>query len=213
MLTAPVLGATALAALLLVVVAYDSVGAVVTLAHEGGHMAANVLTGRTIHYFEVTDGTAGVTASTDRGWGLGRILVGAAGYTAPPLLGLGGAALLAAGAVRPLLWTVVVLLTLVLFKAEKEWTTFLVLLTAAATGYAAVCGSPLLQGGFAAGVVWLLLFGGIRDAAESGTGDTSDAAHLARDTLIPRSVWKACFVVVALLCLWQAFRLLAAAAQ
>ena len=57
--------------------------------------------------------------------------------------------------------------------------------------------------------VRLLLFGGIRHAAESGTGDTSDAAHLARDTLIPRKAWKAAFVVVGVVCLWNAALLLA----
>ena len=110
---------------------------------------------------------------------------------------------------RGLLWTVVGLLVLALPKAEKEWTLGVVLLSAAATGYVALYGSPMLQAGFAAGVVWILLFGGIRDAVESGTGDTSDAAHLARDTLIPRRAWKAAFVVVALVCLWNGFRLLA----
>ena len=61
----------------------------------------------------------------------------------------------------------------------------------------------------AAGVVWLLLFGGIRHAAESAVSDTSDAAQLARDTLIPRKAWRAAFVVVGVVCLWQAVRLLA----
>src|SRR4051812_2995969 len=135
--------------------------------------------------------------------------MGAAGYTTPPLLGLGGAALLDAGAVRPLLWTVVVLLVLALVKAEKEWTTFVVLLSGAAIGYAAIYGSSVLQAALAAGVVWILLFGGVRDAVESGTDDTSDAAQLARDTLIPRGAWKAAFIVVALYCLWKGFRLLA----
>ena len=64
-LPGPLLGATAVAALLLVVVAYEAVGALVTLAHEGGHMAVNALTGRTIHYFEVHEGGSGVTVSTN----------------------------------------------------------------------------------------------------------------------------------------------------
>jgi hypothetical protein len=33
--------------------------------------------------------------------------------------------------------------------------------------------------------------------------------RLARDTLIPRLVWKAGFVVVAVICLWKGFQLLA----
>ena len=207
-LTGPVLGATAVAVLLLVGLAYQAVGALVTLVHEGGHVAANALTGRRIHYFEVSEGGAGVTVSTDRGWGPARILVSAAGYTAPPLLGLGGATLLARGAVQPLLWTAVVLLVLALPKAEREWTTALVLLSVVATGYTAIYGSVALQGAIAAGLVWLLLFGGVRSAVESSTADISDAAALARNTLIPRIVWKAGFVALALYCLWQGFVLL-----
>jgi hypothetical protein len=86
-------------------------------------------------------GGSGLTSREDRGWNLGRILLGAAGYTTPPLLGLGGAALLATGKAWPLLWTVVALLVLALIKAAKEWTTFVVLLFAAATGYVVLASS------------------------------------------------------------------------
>ncbi len=208
-LTGPLLGATAVAALLLVVLADEAVGALVTLVHEAGHMVVAAVTGRRINHFQVFRPGEGVTYSAKRGWGPSRILGSAAGYTAPPLVGLGGAALLATGRARPLLWTAVVLLVLALVKAEREWTTFLVLISAAAIGYVAIYGSALLQAAVAAGVVWLLLFGGIRHAAESGTGDTSDAAQLARDTLIPRKAWKTAFVVVGVVCLWRAILLLA----
>jgi hypothetical protein len=62
---------------------------------------------------------------------------------------------------------------------------------------------------YATGLVWLLLFGGVGDAVESSTDDDSDAAKLARDTLVPRLMWKAGYVVVAVFCLWTRFRLLA----
>lgn len=208
-LTRPVLGATAVVALLLVVLVDEAVGALITLVHEAGHMVVAAVTGSRIDHFQVFGPGEGVTYSAKQGWGPSRILLSAAGYTAPPLVGLGGAALLATGRARPLLWTAVVLLVLALIKAEREWTMFLVLITAAAIGYVAVYRSALLQAAVAAGLVWLLLFGGIRHAAESGTGDTSDAAHLARDTFIPRTAWKAGFVVVGVVCLWRAVLLLA----
>jgi hypothetical protein len=208
-LTPTVLAASAVAALLLVLVAYDAVGALVTIAHEGGHMVVGTATGHRVHYFEVTHGREGATWRSDHGWSLGRILLRMAGYTTPPLLGLGGAALLSAGKAWPLLWTVVILLAFALVKAEKEWTTFVVLLFGAATGYVALFGAPRVQAAYAAGLVWLLLFGGVRDAVESSTDDDSDAAKLARDTLIPRLVWKAGFVVVAVFCLWKGIQLLA----
>jgi hypothetical protein len=141
-LTPLVVGATAVAALLLVVVAYEAVGALDTIAHEAGHMVAGALTGHRISHFEVTSG--GRAAPTTRA----RDGVRAGSFSLQPamrrprLLGLGGAALLAAGKAWPLLWTVVVLLVLALVKAEKEWTTLVVLLFAAATGYVALYGAP-----------------------------------------------------------------------
>jgi hypothetical protein len=208
-LTPTVVGAAAVAALLLVALAYDAVGALDTIAHEAGHMVAGAATGHRISHFEVTSGGEGGTYHSGQGWGPGRILLSAAGYATPPLLGLGGAALLAAGKAWPLLWTVVVLLVLALVKAEKEWTTFVVLLFAAATGYVALYGAPPLQAAYAAGLVWLLLFSGTRSAVVQSTGDGTDVAKLAHDTLIPRQVWKAGFVVLALFCVWKGFILLA----
>jgi hypothetical protein len=207
-LSTPVLGGSALAAFLLVALAGPAVGTVVTVAHESGHMVVGALTGHRISHFQVDGGWNGATSHSQQGWGPGRILLSAAGYTAPPLLGLGGAALLATGRTQPLLWTAVVLLALALPKAEREWTTALVLLTGVAVGYVALYGSPLLRATFAAGLVWLLLFGGARAAVESSTADGTDSAKLAHDTLIPRGLWKAGFVVLALYCLWQGFVLL-----
>jgi hypothetical protein len=115
-----------------------------------------------------------------------------------------------AGRAWPLLWTAVVLLVLVWIKAVGELTSFVVVLLAAAVGYVATYGSPTLQAGVAAGLVWLLLFSGLRSAVMIPMRDPgSDAAALARDTLIPRHIWKAGFVAFALYCLWQGFLLLA----
>ena len=52
------------------------------------------------------------------------------------------------------------------------------LLLAAATGYVALYGTPMLQVGFAAGLVWLLLFGGVRDTATAGRQKGTDPHHL-----------------------------------
>ena len=108
-----------------------------------------------------------------------------------------------------LLWAVVVLLVSAYVKAEKEWTTFVVLLLAVATGYVALYGRPTLQAAYAAGLVWILLFGGLRAAVRAGTDTNTDPDRLFRDTLIPRTVWKGAFIAVALWCLWKGFLLLA----
>jgi hypothetical protein len=124
------------------------------------------------------------------------------------LVGLAGAALLVAGKAWPLLWTAVVLLVLAWTKARGDIATSVVLLLAAAIGYVALYGAPALQAGFAAGVVWLLLVGGLRDTVIATTDASSDAGQLARDTLIPAFLWKAAFVVIALLCLLKGTRVL-----
>jgi hypothetical protein len=209
-LTGPVVAAAALVAVLLVLVAYEAVGPVVTLVHEGGHMLVATLTGYRIKDFRVESGYSGGTSfARELGPGPANILTTLAGYTTPPLLGLGGAALLAAGEVLALLWIAVALLVLAWVKAEKEWTTFLVLLVAVAIGYVALYGTPVLQAAFATGLVFVLLIGGLRQALRSTTDDDSDAAYLQRDTFIPRIIWKIFFVAVALLSLWGTIRLLA----
>lgn len=209
-LTGPLVGGTAVAALLLLAVAAGAMEVPDIIVHEGAHMVVGFLTGRRVHHFEIeADGNA-VTRFDPSPWGPARILSAMAGYPAPSLVGLGGAALLAAGRAWPLLWTVVVLLVLAWVKSMGELTSFLVLLLAVAVGYVALYGSPTLQAGLAAGLVWLLLFSGLRSAAMLPmASNTSDAAALARDTLIPRQVWKAAFVVFALWCLWKGFLLLA----
>ena len=54
----------------------------------------------------------------------------------------------------------------------------MVLLLAAGTGYVALYGTPLLQAGFAAGLVWLLLFDGLASAVEAGTQRDTDPDRL-----------------------------------
>jgi hypothetical protein len=204
----PIVAATALGALLLLVVASGSARAFGTIAHESGHMAVGILTGHTVRYFEVTIGGEGATYWAGWRWGPGRILLVLAGYATPPLLGLGGAALFDAGRIPLLLWTAVVLLLLTLIKAEREWTTFAVLLFATATGYVALYGTPLLQTGFGAWLVWLLLFDGLISAVVAGKQKGTDPDRLFRDTLIPRTLWKVGFVVLAVVCLWKGAQLM-----
>ena len=208
-LTTPVVTGAAVGVLLLMLIAGEPMGALVTIAHESGHMVIGILTGHRILHFELTGGHTGGTQPETTRWGPGRVLTAFAGYVTPPLLGLAGAALLASGRAWPLLWTAVALLVLAWIKARGETTTFVVLLLAVGIGYVALYGAPTLQAGLAAGLVWLLLFGGLRSAVKAGTHKNTDPDRLFRDTLIPRSVWKLTFVVVALYCLWQGFLLLA----
>src|SRR4029077_16847519 len=70
---------------------------VVTIAHEGGHALAAVATGRRLHGGRGLHTSPRGTATARHPSGPGIILPALAGYLAAPLLGLGGAALLATG--------------------------------------------------------------------------------------------------------------------
>lgn len=208
-LTTPIVASAAVAAGLLVLLARTAVDPVLSLVHEGGHMAVGTLTGLRVLHFRINDVGSAETAFVPMRWGPARILMGIAGYAAPPLVGLGGAALVAAGRVTWALWIAVVVLVLALTKADKEWTTGALLVLIAAVGYVAVTGTPLLQAALASGLVFVLLLGGLVDAVGQTVDDSSDAGKLAHDTWIPRALWRWGFIALALYCLWHGFLLLA----
>ena len=66
----------------------------ITIAHEGGHALASVLTGRRLEGIRLHSDTSGETVSRGRGSGPGMVLTALAGYLTPPLLGAGAAVLL-----------------------------------------------------------------------------------------------------------------------
>ena len=88
---------------------------VVTIAHEGGHALVALAVGRRLDGVRVHRSTAGLTVSAGNASGPGIVATAAAGYLAPPFLGLGAAALLATGhLVAALLLTLVLLAALTL---------------------------------------------------------------------------------------------------
>lgn len=99
-------GATALLALAAVLTrrVWRIVRNAVTIAHEGGHGLVALLSGRRLDGIRLHSDTSGLTVSRGRPTGPGMVLTAAAGYTAPPLLGLAGAGLLATGHITALLW-------------------------------------------------------------------------------------------------------------
>src|SRR6185437_6978981 len=76
----------------------------ITIAHEGGHALASVLSGRRLQGIRLHSDTSGVTLSRGKRTGPGLVLTLAAGYLAPSLLGAGAAWLLAAHHVTAMLW-------------------------------------------------------------------------------------------------------------
>ncbi|MEU5365974.1 M50 family metallopeptidase [Streptomyces sp. NPDC005925] len=176
----------------------------VTIAHEGGHGLVALLTGRTLTGIRLHSDTSGLTVSRGKPHGLGMILTAASGYTAPPLLGLGGAALLASGRITLLLWLATALLVAVLVMIRNAYGALTVLLTGALFVLVSWLAGPQVQAAFAYAVVWFLLLGGVRPAFElqakrsrGGAGD-SDADQLSRLTNVPAALWLFLFHAVSL---------------
>ncbi|MFI9270463.1 M50 family metallopeptidase [Kitasatospora sp. NPDC052896] len=180
---------------------------VVTIAHEGGHGLTALLTGRRLAGIRLHSDTSGLTVSSGRPTGPGMILTAAAGYTAPSLLGLGGALLLAGGHVTALLWISIALLAALLVMVRNAFGLLAVVLTGAAFFAVSWYGGNQLQAVFAYLGVWFLLLAGVRPVIElqrkrrQGGARDSDADQLARLTGVSALLWVALFLVVALACL------------
>ncbi|MFB7331888.1 M50 family metallopeptidase [Streptomyces adustus] len=176
----------------------------ITIAHEGGHGLVALVSGRTLTGIRLHSDTSGLTLSRGKPYGLGMILTAAAGYTAPPLLGLGGAALLGAGHITLLLWLATALLVAMLVMIRNAYGVLTVVLTGGTFLLVSWLAGPQVQAAFAYAVVWFLLFGGVRPAFElqakrsrGGAGD-SDADQLSRLTHVPAGLWLFLFHAVSL---------------
>ncbi|MEV8567181.1 M50 family metallopeptidase [Streptomyces sp. NPDC051322] len=176
----------------------------VTIAHEGGHGLIALLTGRRLDGIRLHSDTSGLTVSRGRPSGPGMILTAAAGYTAPPLLGLGGAWLLAADHITLFLWAACALLLAMLIMIRNAYGALTVIVTGAAFVLISWLTSAQVQSAFAYTAVWFLLIGGVRPAFElqrkrlHGHAGDSDADQLGRLTHLPPTVWLLLFHVVSL---------------
>ncbi|MFD4629527.1 M50 family metallopeptidase [Streptomyces sp. NPDC058284] len=176
----------------------------ITIAHEGGHGLVALLTGRRLDGIRLHSDTSGLTVSRGKPSGLGMILTAAAGYTAPPLLGLGGAALLAVGHITAFLWLATALLVVMLVMIRNAYGALTVVVTGGTFLVVSWLGTTDVQAAFAYAVVWFLLLGGVRPAFElqskrsrGGAGD-SDADQLSRLTHVPAGLWLFLFHAVSL---------------
>ncbi|MEU8568457.1 M50 family metallopeptidase [Streptomyces pathocidini] len=176
----------------------------VTIAHEGGHGLVALLTGRRLEGIRLHSDTSGLTVSRGRPTGLGMILTAAAGYTAPSLLGLGGAWLLASGHITLLLWGAIALLVALLVMIRNAYGVLTVVLTGAAFFLVSWLTDSGVQAAFAYAAVWFLLLGGVRPVFElqgkrrRGGAPDSDADQLARLTNVPAALWLFLFYAVTL---------------
>lgn len=176
----------------------------ITIAHEGGHGLLALLTGRRLDGIRLHSDTSGVTVSRGKPSGLGMVLTAAAGYTAPSLLGLGGAALLSAHRITLLLWAATALLLAMLVMIRNAYGLLTVVLTGGVFVLVSWLTPAEVQAVFAYGVVWFLLLGGVRPVFElqvkrrHGGAPDSDADQLGRLTHVHPVVWLLFFHAVAL---------------
>ena len=206
--------ATALVALALVLVpqAWHLARHVVTIAHEGAHGVAALVSGRRLAGIRLHSDTSGLTVSQGRRTGPGMVLTAFAGYVGPALLGLGGAFLLRERHALAVLWLAVLLLALLLLQIRNFFGLWIVLL--AGVGVVAVTwwGSDAAQSLAAYTGTWFLLLAAPRPVLElqqlrrAGRARDSDADMLARLTRLPGLVWVLVFLLVTLGCLLQGGR-------
>ncbi|AHH95037.1 M50 family metallopeptidase [Kutzneria viridogrisea] len=174
----------------------------VTIAHEGGHALVALLTGRRLTGIQLHSDTSGLTLTRGKPRGPGMVLTAAAGYVTPSLLGLGAAALIAAGQTTVLLWAIIVLLAAMLVMIRNVFGVVSVVVTGALVFAVSWYTSVQVQAAFGYVAAWFLLLGGVRPVFElqrkrrRGRAPDSDADQLARLTGIAGTLWVLLFGAV-----------------
>ena len=199
--TTALLTVAAAAALVLVPFVWPVTRHVVTVAHEGGHAVVAVLAGRRLSGIRLHSDTSGLTVSRGRPTGLGMVMTLLAGYTAPALVGLGAAAVLAQGRPVALLWGVLLLLALLLLQIRNLFGLWVVLVCGLGAFAVTWWASAEVQQWVAWTLTWFLLLGAPRAVLElarsrRSSRGTSDPDQLARLTRVPAVLWVFLFVVV-----------------
>lgn len=179
----------------------------VTIAHEGAHGVAALLSGRRLSGIRLHSDTSGLTVSRGRSTGPGMVATAFAGYVGPALLGLGAAYLLRERHALAVLWLAVLLLGLLLLQIRNFYGLYAVLV--AGLGVVAVSwwGSGQVQSVAAYTGTWFLLLAAPRPVLElqaqrrRGGARDSDADTLARLTRLPGLLWVGVLLAVTAGCL------------
>ncbi|HEX8627309.1 MAG TPA: M50 family metallopeptidase [Catenuloplanes sp.] len=187
----------------------------ITIAHEGGHALAAVVTGRRLRGIRLHSDTSGLTLSAGRPSGPGMVFTLLAGYVAPSLIGLAGAWLLGGNRITLLLWIAVALLLAMLVMIRNVFGVVSIVVTTAIVLAVSWYAEPQVQAAFAYLGVWFLLIGGVRPVKElqslrrRGRLPDSDADQLAGATHLPAIFWVGIFGLVNLAALLAGAFLLA----
>jgi len=190
----------------------------ITIAHEGGHALASLLSGRRLDGIRLHSDTSGVTYSRGKRTGPAMVFTSAAGYLTPSLLGAGAAWLLAAHHVIAMLWLMLALLAATFLAIRNFYGVLAVLVTVGVVLTVSWFGTTAIQAAFSYTAAWFLLLGGTRAVVElqrqrrrsrrRGQVSTSDADQLGRLTGVPGGAWVAVFALVCVAALVLGTRLL-----
>ncbi len=177
--------------------------AVVTMAHEGGHVVTAMLAGRRLSGIRLHSDASGITVSRGRSTGVGMIVMLLAGYTTPCLLGLGAAMLVAANQHQLILAAGVALLAALLVTVRNVFGAVAIVFTGGVLLAAAFSAPAAVQRAGAAMLAWFLLLGGLRSVGDlrrsrrRTRARDSDADQLARLTHVPAAIWVVVFGLIA----------------
>jgi hypothetical protein len=185
-----------------------------TIVHEAGHAASAVLTGGGVYVIRVTGPGSGVTYHWRPSW-FSRVICGFAGYAAPPLAGLGIAALLADGKVQAVLILTIVAMALVLTVSRDPLTIGCVLVVGFGAFAVLAWGPVWTQLLYAYTEAWLLLLCELAGVwvlianrfRGHGAAD-DDAGALWAETSVPTPFWILAWLAVNGWALWLAVPLL-----
>jgi hypothetical protein len=175
---------------------------VVTIAHEGAHGVAALLSGRRLAGIRLHSDSSGLTLSRGRPTGPGMVATSAAGYVGPALLGLAAAYLLHRGHALGVLWLTLLLLALLLLQIRNVHGLYAVLVAGVVVFAASWWASGQVQSVVAYVGTWFLLLAAPKPVLElqgerrRGRARTSDADTLARLTRVPGLVWVGLFLLV-----------------
>ncbi|MFT8357879.1 M50 family metallopeptidase [Bifidobacterium aquikefiri] len=180
----------------------------ITIAHEGGHAVAALISGRKLNYIQLHSDTSGVTVSSGKSHGFGYALTCFAGYAAPSLIGILCAWITTTGYVTGALWILVVLLLLMLTRIRNGYGVLAVVASIIIVAGISWSAPAEFRSSAAYVLSWFMLMGGIRPLLElqamrfRGEGQGSDADQISRTTHIPQLMWILIWVAWSVGFLW-----------
>ncbi len=175
---------------------------VVTIAHEGAHAVAALLSGRKLAGIRLHSDSSGLTVSKGKRTGPGMVVTAFAGYVGPAVLGLAAAYLLSRGHALGVLWGSLILLTLLLLQIRNFYGLYAVLVAGGLVFAVSWFGSEQVQSLAAYAGTWFLLIAAPKPVVElqaqrrRGGARNSDADALARLTRVPGLLWVGVFLLV-----------------